>query len=137
MKSRRTLSITLGAAAVCAVSVLWIRFAFSSDEPSDESNTANATVYVQQAPLHQGTLPVTVTAYGVVQADASARNTITAPIAARVGAVYVHLGQEVANDAPLLQLVPTPPTATAYAQAVSTVKVATAAAARTQQLLDE
>jgi membrane fusion protein (multidrug efflux system) len=137
MKSRRTLSITLGVGAVCVVSALWIRFAFSSDEPNDESNAASATVYVQQLPLRQGTLPVTVTAYGVVQADASARNTIMAPVAARVGAVYVHLGQEVANDAPLLQLVPTPPTASAYAQAVSAFKAATAAAQRTQQLLDE
>ncbi len=137
MKAPRTLSLTLGALSVCIVSGLWIRFAFSSDEPNDDNNGANATVYVQQAPLHQGSLPLTVTAYGAVQADTSARNTLMAPVAARVGAVYVHLGQEVAAGAPLLQLVPTPPTATAYAQAVSALKVATSAVARTRQLLDE
>lgn len=125
------------ALALSTVSGFWIGFAFSDDEPSEADNAKNATVFVQQIELHQGALPQTVSAYGMVQADASARNTLMAPVAARVGAVYVHLGQEVAAGAPLLQLVPTPPTMSTYAQAVSALKVASDALTRTQQLLDD
>jgi len=130
-------SVLMGSgAALCALLALSLRFAFSDDEPSEGAN-ANATVFVQQIALRKGTLPQTTSAYGTVQADTSARSTLMAPLAARVGAVYVHLGQEVASGAPLLQLVPTPPTATTYAQAVSALKVASDALNRTQQLLDE
>jgi RND family efflux transporter MFP subunit len=125
------------AAALCALLALSLRFAFSDDEPSEGATANNATVFVQQTALRKGTLPQTVSAYGTVQADASARSTVMAPVAARVGAVYVHLGQEVASGAPLLQLVPTPPTMTAYAQAESALKVASDALTRTQQLLDQ
>ncbi len=136
MKNLAPLSLSI-AVTVCALSALCVRFAVSDDEPSEGSEAANASVLVQQTALRQGSLPQTVTAYGTVQADASARNTLMAPVAARVGAVYVHLGQEVEKGAPLLQLVPTAPTASTYAQAVSTLKVATDGLKRTQQLLDE
>ena len=124
------------AAALCALSVLAFRFALSDDEPSEGAN-ANATVFIQQTALRKGALPQTVSAYGTVQADSSARSTVMAPVAARVGAIYVHLGQEVPSGAPLLQLVPTPPTMSTYAQAVSALKVASDSLTRTQQLLDE
>ena len=123
-----------------ALWTLWafrIGLALGDDEPGGESPAANATVLVQQTALRKGSLPQTVTAYGSAQADAAARNTLTAGVAARVSAVYVHLGQEVAQGAPLVQLVPTPPTATAYAQALSALKVASDAYERTQQLLSE
>src|SRR5579862_5587762 len=123
--------------ALSALLAFSLRFAFSDDEPSEGANANDATVYVQQIGLRQGALPQTVSAYGTVQADTSARNTLMAPVASRVGAVYVHLGQEVAKGAPLLQLVPTPPTASSYAQAVSALKVASDALTRTQQLLDQ
>jgi RND family efflux transporter MFP subunit len=125
------------AVALCALSVLSLRLAFSDEEPSEGANADNATVFVQQTALRKGTLLQTTSAYGIVQADASVRRTVMAPLAARVGAIYVHLGQEVASGAPLLQLVPTPPTASTYAQAVSALKVASDALTRTQQLLDE
>lgn len=125
------------AAVLCALSVLSVHFAFSDDEPSEGANANNATVFVQQTALRKGTLPQTTSAYGTVQADTSARSTLMAPVAARVGAVYAHLGQEVTSGAALLQLVPTPPTATSYAQAVSALKVASDGLTRTQQLLDE
>jgi membrane fusion protein, multidrug efflux system len=131
-------SVLMGSgAALCVLLALSFRFAFSDDEPSEGANANNATVFVQQIALRKGTLPQTTSAYGTVQADASARSTVMAPEAARVGAIYVHLGQEVASGAPLLQLVPTPPTASSYAQAVSALKVASDALKRTQQLLDE
>lgn len=132
--SRRTL--IWSTAALCALSAAWIGFAFSDEEPEGDA-AKNATVFVQQTALRKGALPQTVSAFGTVQADASARNTLMAPVAARVGAVYVHLGQEVAKGAPLLQLVPTPPTMSTYAQAVSTLKVASDSLTRTQRLLDE
>jgi membrane fusion protein, multidrug efflux system len=125
------------ALALCIAAALWSGLAFSDDEPGEESGTANATVAVQQTALRKGSLPQTVTTYGTVQADASARNTLMAPVAARVGAVYVRLGQEVAPGAPLLQLVPTPSTASTYAQAVSALKVASDGLRRTQRLLSE
>src|SRR5690348_12896476 len=124
MKAPSRPALLWSVVALCALSAFCVRFALSDDEPSEGANANNATVFVKQIGLRQGTLPQTVRAYGTVQADASARNTLMAPVASRVGAVYVHLGQEVAKGAPLLQLVPTPPTASAYAQAVSALKVA-------------
>lgn len=124
------------AAALCA-SALCTSLALCDEDGSEGAGANNASVFVQQMPLRQGALPRTVSAYGTVQADASARNTLMAPVAARVGAVYVHLGQEVAAGAPLLQLVPTPSTASAYAQAVSGLKATSDSLARTQQLLEE
>lgn len=130
-------ALTTAVVALCALTALSLRLAFSDDEPSEGASASNASVFVQQTALRKGTLPQTTSAYGTVQADASARSTVMAPGAARVGAIYVHLGQEVAAGAPLLQLVPTAPTATTYAQAVSALKVAGDALKRTQQLLDE
>jgi membrane fusion protein, multidrug efflux system len=129
---------TFAALALCAASVLWISRAVSGDDDSSGgSNASNASVWVQLTTLHQGSLPRTVAAFGTVQADAAARNTLMAPAAARVGVVYVHLGQEVARGAPLLRLVPTPSTASAYAQAVSALKVASVGLTRTRQLLTD
>jgi membrane fusion protein, multidrug efflux system len=137
MRVPAALTLTLSAVTLGLAAALWIGFALGDDEPSDESSAANASVLVQQTALRKGSLPQTLTAYGTVQADASARNTLMAPVGARVSAVYAHLGQEVAAGAPLLQLVPTPPTASAYAQAVSALRVASEADQRTQQLLSE
>jgi len=137
MRSRPIVTLTLATLAACLASVIWIGLVLGDDESGGDSNTAHATVLVQETSLRVGVLPQTVTAYGTVQADASARNTLMAPVAARVGAVYVHLGQEVARGAPLLQLVPTAPTASAYSQAVVALKVATDATRRLQELLGE
>lgn len=130
-------ALALSALALCVASVLSIDRALSDDESGDESNTANATVLVTETALRKGSLPQTLTVYGTVQADASARNTLMAPAGARVRAVYVHLGQEVARGAPLLVLVPTAPTASAYAQAVSALEVASGNERRTRELLGE
>lgn len=138
MQASAITSRTLAALVSCAAAALSIGVAFGGDDDSSEgSNAANASVWVQQTTLRQGSLPKTVAAFGTVQADASARNTQMASVAARVGTVYVHLGQEVAKGAPLLRLVPTPPTASAYAQAVSALKVASDGLTRTRQLLTD
>ena len=107
-------------------------------EPSDGSEASNTpSVQVQITPLQQGSLPRTVSAYGVVQAGPGAQNGIVAPMAAQVAQVYVRSGQAVASGAPLVLLRPTPSTQAAYAQAVSALKVASEAAGRTQQLLSQ
>jgi len=137
MRFRAVPVLILATVALCIASVLSIDRALSDDEPGDQANAANATVLVEETALRKGSLPQTINAYGTVQADASARNTLMAPAGARVGAVYVHLGEEVARGAPLLVLVPTPPTASAYAQAVSALAVASDNYKRTQQLLGE
>jgi len=95
------------------------------------------SVLVQTTTLRRGSLPVTVTTYGSVQADPSARNTVMAPLAASVGAIYVRAGQEVAQGAPLLQLVPNPQTSALYAQAVSAQQTAAESLQRTQVLLTQ
>ena len=107
---------------------------------SDEGSGAAApapSVLVQTMPLQQGSLPRAIVAYGVVQAEPGAQNSIVAPLAARVAAVYVRPGQAVAAGAALVQLLPSAPTQVNYAQAVSALTVAAEATRRTRQLLSE
>ncbi|HEY7928512.1 MAG TPA: efflux RND transporter periplasmic adaptor subunit [Steroidobacteraceae bacterium] len=103
----------------------------------DTASAAAASVLVQTTMLRQGSLPRTITGYGSVQADPSARNTVMAPLAANVGAIYVRVGQQVPQGAPLLQLVPNPQTSALYAQAVSAQLAAAESLKRTQALLAE
>ena len=95
------------------------------------------SVLVQTLPLQRGTLPRTVSAYGVVQAAPGAQNSIVAPVAARVTQVYVRAGEVVSAGAALVQLVPSPATQVSYAQAVSALKVASDEVRHTRQLLSE
>lgn len=95
------------------------------------------SVLVQTMPLRQGSLPRTVTTYGSVQADPSARDTVMAPLEASVSAIYVRAGQEVPRGAALVQLVPNPQSSAAYAQAVSALQLASTSATRTQAMLAE
>ncbi len=93
------------------------------------------SVLVQTTPVREGSLPKTVSAYGTVQADPTAHAAIMAPVAAVVGAIDVHLGEEVAPGTALVQLVPSPQTRAAYAQAVSALHVASDALKHTRELL--
>ncbi len=97
-------------------------------------NDAGPSVLVRLAPLRLGTLPHVITAYGKAEPAAEARRRVMAPIAAEVTALYVHRGEEVAADAPLLRLIPSPASAAAYAQARSAVGVAKELVARTRTL---
>lgn len=92
---------------------------------------------VQLTELHQGSLPATVIAYGRVQAGASARHTVMAPLSAVVQGVFVRPGQTVAKDAPLLRLAPSPSAAASYAQALTALRVATELVARTQRMVTQ
>jgi multidrug efflux pump subunit AcrA (membrane-fusion protein) len=59
-----------------------------------EANAQGPSVLVQLTKLQPGSLPQTVTAYGSVQADPAARQTIMAPLSAVVGEIHVHPGQQ-------------------------------------------
>jgi membrane fusion protein (multidrug efflux system) len=95
------------------------------------------SVLVQLTALRRGSLPRIVTAYGKVEPGPAARRTVTAPVTAVVGAVYARPGQEVAADAPLVLLGPSPATAAAYARARSALQAADGLVARTRTLLGQ
>jgi membrane fusion protein (multidrug efflux system) len=95
------------------------------------------SVLVQETALRKGSLPTIVTAYGRVEPDPSARRTIMAPVAAVVRGLYARPGQEVAENAPLILLGPSPATAAAYAQARTALAAANQLVARTQALLGQ
>jgi RND family efflux transporter MFP subunit len=105
--------------------------------PSMAASPADAkpSVLVETTPLRKGSLPRIVRAYGVVQASASARQAIMAPVAAIVGELDVRPGEEVAAGAPLLRLLPSPTTNSAYARARSALRVAIQRVGRTRQML--
>ena len=90
---------------------------------------------MQLAKLQRGSLPQIVTAYGSVQADPSARQTIMAPLSALVGEIFVRTGEQVAAGAPLIRLGPTPQAAAAYAQARSALRAASQLVDRTRTML--
>ena len=101
------------------------------------TNSEGPSVLVQLTKLRQGSLPEIVTAYGSVQADPSARQTIVAPLPCVVGEVYVRAGAEVAAGAPLIRLGPTPQAAAAYAQARAALRAAGQLVDRTRAMLAE
>ncbi|MDE2228787.1 MAG: HlyD family efflux transporter periplasmic adaptor subunit [Alphaproteobacteria bacterium] len=79
---------------------------------ADDSDNVSALVKVAQ--MKQGSLPVTVTAYGQVQPAASAKESMAALLGVRVASVMVQTGQQVAKGAPLLTLMPTAQTRADY-----------------------
>ncbi|HKJ73411.1 MAG TPA: efflux RND transporter periplasmic adaptor subunit [Alphaproteobacteria bacterium] len=97
-------------------------------------DASGPSVLVQMTKVKEGTLPQTVQAYGTVQADTFARTTVTAPLAAKVGNVFVRLGEELPKGAKLMRLVPNPQTSASYTQAVSALQNATALVAHTREL---
>jgi membrane fusion protein, multidrug efflux system len=86
---------------------------------ADDSDNASALVKI--APMTQGSLPVTVTAFGQVQPAASAKEAITAPFGARVSVLAVQTGEVVAKGAPLVTVVPSLETKAAYKLAKDTL----------------
>jgi len=126
-----TLAFTLPGLSGCG------RAAADSDDEGSGQKAVTPSVLVQTMPLQRGKLARTVTAYGVVQAGPGAQNSIVAPVAAQVAQVYVRSGQAVPAGAPLVQLLPSPPTQANYAQAVSALKVATEATGRAREMLSQ
>ena len=123
MKRRLLLAVACGALASAATG----RSEAASSQPS---------VLVQLAKLKPGSLPQIVIAYGKVEPSAAARRTITAPLAAEIGRVYVRIGELVDEGAALLRLAPSPETAAAYTQAQSALRVASQLRASTGKLVE-
>ena len=102
---------------------------------ADEAAPGEASALVQLTKLQSGSLPQVITAYGTVQAGASARQIVMAPLSAVVSAVYVREGEEVGKNAPLIRLDPSPKTAASFAQAQSAVRVAKDLVQRTRKMV--
>jgi len=105
--------------------------------PSSTGGEEQPSVLVTTTKLQTGSLPHLVSAYGTVQADPSARQSIMAPASASVARIYVRLGQEVAKGAQLIELVPNPQTQSDYAQARSALEAANSQLRHTQELFTQ
>ncbi len=115
--------------------ILFIAASLSLGATAVLAGAAPPSVAVQTTMLRKGSLPRIVTAYGIIGTGPAARQTIQAPIAAIIDRVHVKPGEQVAAQAPLLRLGPSPATAAAYAQAIAALRAAGEAAARTEALL--
>jgi membrane fusion protein, multidrug efflux system len=102
---------------------------------ADDDEKASGSVLVTLTKVVKGSMDETVSGFGTVQAQPSAKQTVTSPLTATVSNIYVQLGAEVAKGAPLVRLVPNPQTSASYIQANSTLRVAQDQLARTRQLL--
>jgi RND family efflux transporter MFP subunit len=111
--------------------------AISPGAAAAQQKDPGPSVLVQLAKLQRGTLPHIVTVYGRAETDPAARQTVMAPTAAVVGAIYVQTGQKVGRDAPLIHLGPSPATAAAYTQAQSALRVAGDLTRRTRALVGQ
>lgn len=87
-------------------------------------DASNASVLVSLVPLKKGSLPNTITTYGRVMPADKGRESISALIAARVGNVRVHVGQEIDKGAQMITLIPSPESKSAYKQARQAVVTA-------------
>jgi membrane fusion protein, multidrug efflux system len=112
--------------AVCA--------AIIGPEPTLADDGGGVTVTARLIPLQQGSLPTTVTTYGRVVPSQKARETLSAPVATRVGKVEVREGERVGRGTPLVTLLPSPETRASYKQAELALKVARRLLARSRQL---
>ena len=95
------------------------------------------SVLVQLTRLQKGSLPRIVTAFGTVETNPTARQSVMAPVAAGVETVYVKAGEQVTANAPLVRLGPSPSTAAAYAQALAALHAARDLVDRTHSLLGQ
>lgn len=120
MSIKRFLTVTL---ACCTV------FASGMAIADDDAGGGDVSALVKVVALHQGTLPVTVSAFGKVKPAATAQELITAPVDGRVEQVAVQVGQEIKEGAPMLNLVPSMDARASYKQAQVSVFAA-------QKLLD-
>ncbi len=101
------------------------------------SATDQPSVLVTTTKVQIGSLPHTVSAYGIVQADPSARQAVMAPVSATVANVSVRLGEEVVKGAPLIELVPNPQPRADYAKARSALRAANELVRHIKELLSQ
>lgn len=101
--------------ALALASCLVVAAAAAQADDSD-----NSSALVKLTNMKQGSLPTYVTAFGQVEAAATAREAITAPFGARVQVVAIQTGQVVTAGTPLVTVVPGPDTKAAYKLAKDT-----------------
>ena len=118
-----------------AATLVAILVAFLTVANSDADSSAAPSVLVQVTKLEKGSLPKTITVFGMIEASEATRQDITAPATAIIDAVYVKPGQQVKAGAPLVRLGPTPDTAAAYQKAVAALNNARELVERTKALL--
>lgn len=95
------------------------------------------SVLVELTTLQKGSLPRVVTVFGRVEASASMRQTVMAPVSAMVDAIFVKPGETVNSGKPLVRLGPSPGTAAAYKKARSALQAAQELVQRTESLLGQ
>ena len=100
------LVLVIGAGGVWLV----MRHGAGSSDDTDDNESALVTL----TPLKKGSAPVTIDAYGTVEPSYASRQSIAAPLAARVSNVTVRESQTIAQGTPMMTLIPTPESRAAY-----------------------
>jgi RND family efflux transporter MFP subunit len=85
---------------------------------------ADSSALVSLVAVRQGMLAPVVTAYGLMAADPNSQVAVVAGREARIGQVFVHLGQVVKKGQPLVTLLNSPNSQTQYDQAKSALSFA-------------
>jgi len=100
---------------------------------ADDDDNASALVTV--AKLQEGSLPITITAFGQVQPRDTAQETISAALSVRVETVKVRGGMHVAAGTPMMTLVPTPESHAAFVQAQLAARLASQVVERDRSMV--
>ena len=126
--------IAVAAAVLILVGLIAWRVLHRSAAAPDAAAPA---ALVSVAPVRQGEIAETVSAYGVIAGSPAASRTLAAPRAVIVEQVLAAPGQPVAAGAPLIVLANTPATDLAFRQATDAAGFATRDLARVQRLYDQ
>lgn len=102
-----------------------------------QGGTPAPSVLVTTVMPHEGSLPRTLTAYGVVQAAPGSSETLSLLRAGQVTRVMVALGQSVRQGQPLLVVSADPAALATYRQAVTALTLAQGERGRVAQMLEQ
>jgi RND family efflux transporter MFP subunit len=95
---------------------------------------SSPSVLVTLTPLRSGSLPHVVVAYGTVEPSNTGGRAMMAAESGVIGTVYARVGQSVAAGAKLVEILPSPQSAAAYHQGLSSLRVARALVRSTRKL---
>ncbi len=102
--------------------------------PACAAAAVSPSVLVTLTPLRSGSLPHVVVAYGTVEPSNTGGRAMMAAESGVIGTVYVRVGQRVAAGAKLVEILPSPQSAAAYHQGLSSLRVARALVRSTRKL---
>ena len=102
--------------------------------PASAAAASSPSVLVTLTPLRSGSLPHVVVAYGTVEPSNIGGRAMMAAESGVIGRVYVRMGQRVAAGAKLVEILPSPQSAAAYHQGLSSLRVARALVRSTRKL---